>query len=292
MMIDPDRKTYWELLETLTWIVTRDDRRVAALQECSDQDKMALALWGMKVRMVIHSPPGSWGRNRGADLETPAPQGNKGAPHPLDDVLAKVQSGRVGVTTISCDGDTNEQIPVPLAELNDLEFLLMPSHPVCAGGTLVAIALNPGLEVAPVSSGCGRLPIAVSICAMSTASPAARRRRAAFCPRWPMRWRRRVICTNTARPASSWRRSRWRPRNGHCSTRRHGEKPLTIDEVLSARMVSYPLTVRDCCLITDGGGAVIMTTDEGARSLKKNRRSMSSAAARRLLMPVFRACPI
>jgi acetyl-CoA acetyltransferase len=38
-----------------------------------------------------------------------------------------------------------------------------------------------------------------------------------------------------------------------------GKKPLTIDEVLSARMVSYPLTVRDCCLITDGGGAVIMT---------------------------------
>jgi hypothetical protein len=70
MMIDPDRKTYWELLETLTWIVTRDDRRVAALRECGDQDKMALALWGMNVRMVIHSPPGSWGRNCGADLET------------------------------------------------------------------------------------------------------------------------------------------------------------------------------------------------------------------------------
>jgi hypothetical protein len=134
MMIDPDRKTYWELLETLTWIVTRDDRRVAALQECSDQDKMALALWGMNVRMVIHSPPGSWGRNCGADLETPAPQGNKGAPHPLDDVLAKVQSGRVGVTTIRCDGDANEQIPVPLAELNDLKFLLMPSHPVTPVG--------------------------------------------------------------------------------------------------------------------------------------------------------------
>jgi hypothetical protein len=58
MMIDPDRKTYWELLETVTWIVTRDDRRVAVLQECSDQDKMALALWGMKVRMVIHSLQG------------------------------------------------------------------------------------------------------------------------------------------------------------------------------------------------------------------------------------------
>jgi acetyl-CoA acetyltransferase len=47
------------------------------------------------------------------------------------------------------------------------------------------------------------------------------------------------------------------------------KKPLTIDDVLSARMVSYPLTVRDCCLITDGGGAVVMTTAERARSLKK-----------------------
>jgi len=47
------------------------------------------------------------------------------------------------------------------------------------------------------------------------------------------------------------------------------KKPLTVDEVLSARMVSYPFTVRDCCLITDGGGAVIMTTAERARSLKK-----------------------
>src|SRR5689334_23501136 len=47
------------------------------------------------------------------------------------------------------------------------------------------------------------------------------------------------------------------------------KKALTIDEVLSARMVSYPLTVRDCCLITDGGGAVIITPAERARSLKK-----------------------
>jgi acetyl-CoA acetyltransferase len=65
-----------------------------------------------------------------------------------------------------------------------------------------------------------------------------------------------------------------------------GKKPLTIDEVLSAHMVSYPFTVRDCCLITDGGGAVIMTTAERAPSLK-NRPYMSSAAARRLLMPIF-----
>src|SRR5256886_5303317 len=47
------------------------------------------------------------------------------------------------------------------------------------------------------------------------------------------------------------------------------KKPLTIPEVLSARMVSYPFTVRDICLVTDGGGAVILTTPDRARSLKK-----------------------
>jgi acetyl-CoA acetyltransferase len=44
---------------------------------------------------------------------------------------------------------------------------------------------------------------------------------------------------------------------------------LTVDDVLSARMVSSPLTVRDCCLVTDGGGAVIVTSAERARSLPK-----------------------
>ena len=47
------------------------------------------------------------------------------------------------------------------------------------------------------------------------------------------------------------------------------KKPLTIDDVLSARMVSYPFTVRDCCLVTDGGGAIVVTSAERAKSLKK-----------------------
>jgi acetyl-CoA acetyltransferase len=47
------------------------------------------------------------------------------------------------------------------------------------------------------------------------------------------------------------------------------KKPLTVAEVLSARMISYPFTVRDCCLVTDGGGAIVMTTAEHARSLRK-----------------------
>ena len=39
---------------------------------------------------------------------------------------------------------------------------------------------------------------------------------------------------------------------------------LTIDDVLAARMVSDPLTVRDCCLVLDGGGAMVVTSRERA----------------------------
>ena len=47
------------------------------------------------------------------------------------------------------------------------------------------------------------------------------------------------------------------------------KEPLTIEQVLNARMVSYPFTVRDCCLVVDGGGAIILTTAARAKSLKK-----------------------
>jgi len=47
------------------------------------------------------------------------------------------------------------------------------------------------------------------------------------------------------------------------------KKPLTIPEIIGARMVSYPFTVRDICLVTDGGGAIVLTAPEPARSLKK-----------------------
>jgi acetyl-CoA acetyltransferase len=47
------------------------------------------------------------------------------------------------------------------------------------------------------------------------------------------------------------------------------KKPLTVEEVLGARMVSYPFTVRDICLVTDGGGAIVLVSTERAKSLKK-----------------------
>ena len=42
---------------------------------------------------------------------------------------------------------------------------------------------------------------------------------------------------------------------------------LTIEDVLSSRLVSSPLSVRDCCLVTDGGGAAIVTSAERAGDL-------------------------
>lgn len=44
---------------------------------------------------------------------------------------------------------------------------------------------------------------------------------------------------------------------------------LTIDDVLGARMVSDPLTVRDCCLVTDGAGAYVLVRADRARQLKQ-----------------------
>lgn len=47
------------------------------------------------------------------------------------------------------------------------------------------------------------------------------------------------------------------------------KKPLTVADVIAARPISDPFTVRDCCLVTDGGGAVIVTSVERAKSLRK-----------------------
>ncbi|CAB3706696.1 thiolase [Achromobacter spanius] len=38
----------------------------------------------------------------------------------------------------------------------------------------------------------------------------------------------------------------------------HERGPLSIAEVLDSRPISDPLTLRDCCLVTDGGGAMIL----------------------------------
>jgi acetyl-CoA acetyltransferase len=46
-------------------------------------------------------------------------------------------------------------------------------------------------------------------------------------------------------------------------------EPITIDDVLSSRLIAWPFHLLDCCLVTDAGGAVIVTSAERARDLPK-----------------------
>jgi len=54
---------------------------------------------------------------------------------------------------------------------------------------------------------------------------------------------------------------------------------LTIDEVLGARMVSDPLGVHDCCLVTDGAAAVVMVRSERARQMPRKPVYLLGGAA-------------
>lgn len=58
---------------------------------------------------------------------------------------------------------------------------------------------------------------------------------------------------------------KWANRNPQAFAR----GPLTIQDVLNSRMISDPLTVADCCLVTDGGAACVMVRAERARDLRK-----------------------
>ena len=62
-----DPKAYWDLFETVWWIRSRDEEWVANMQDKSEEDKAALALFGLKPGDAppASKPPGSGLFSRG-----------------------------------------------------------------------------------------------------------------------------------------------------------------------------------------------------------------------------------
>ena len=67
---------------------------------------------------------------------------------------------------------------------------------------------------------------------------------------------------------------RWAQLNPEAAVR----DPLGIDDVLAARMVSDPLTIRDCCLFNDGAAAVVMVRGDRAKDCAKRPVRVLGAA--------------
>ena len=57
----------------------------------------------------------------------------------------------------------------------------------------------------------------------------------------------------------------------HASLNPHAKmrSPISTEDVLGSRMISRPLHLLDCCIISDGGGAIVLTSTERARDLAK-----------------------
>jgi len=56
----------------------------------------------------------------------------------------------------------------------------------------------------------------------------------------------------------------WAQRNPRAFAR----EPLSLADVLASRMICDPLSVLDCCLVTDGAGAILMTRADRAHDLR------------------------
>ena len=140
-----DQKKYWGLAEAVMWIRTCDYERVAAISDLSETAAIAQALFTdgtrLDARSLLRFATTNSEANREAAtssdkiksglVEGPAPMPPDIA---LDDLHRKLRSGRLALTAIKPSLSSNQQIPVPPAELNDLVFRFTPDVPVVPVG--------------------------------------------------------------------------------------------------------------------------------------------------------------
>ncbi len=58
--------------------------------------------------------------------------------------------------------------------------------------------------------------------------------------------------------------------HGSMNPKAHFQRTLTIDKVVNARTISYPLGLLDCCPTTDGASAVVMCSEEALPRFRKH----------------------
>jgi hypothetical protein len=132
-VVDP--KAYWDLFETVWWIRSRDEEWVANMQDKSEEDKAALALFGLKpeVKLLPRLSLPKEEFNAAMQMVSACAAEPILLDQTLDDLFKKVSSGQVRMTAIRFGGSSDGQIPVPLAELNGLMFRIATGNRVRAG---------------------------------------------------------------------------------------------------------------------------------------------------------------
>ncbi len=182
-----------------------------------------------------------------------------------------------GLTLGDVDGLFTANLQNVFAPLNVGEYLGL--KPKISDGTQVggsspvahllwaALALDAGLcDVALICYGSNQRSAAGRLLSPSTGEPLIYE--TPYGPRYPissyaLATSRHMYDFGTTREqlaAVAVAARQWAARNPDAMMR----DPLTVDDVLASRMVCDPLTVRDCCLVTDGAAAVVMTRADRA----------------------------
>jgi hypothetical protein len=132
-VVDP--KAYWDLFETVWWIRSRDAERVADMQDKTEEDKAALALFGRKPEVDLlprlSLPEAEF--NAAMQMVSARTAEPTLLDQTLDDLFKKVRSGQARMTAIRFGRSSDGQIPVPLAELNGVMFRISTGNRVLTG---------------------------------------------------------------------------------------------------------------------------------------------------------------